>query len=101
MNVQRVNAGRFDNSILRLTATGGLLLAVPLVSMQFSDEVNWTLADFIIAGGVLLSAGLIYELAVKKVRNRYHRLYVAIVLLLGLVWVWGELAVGLFTNWGS
>jgi hypothetical protein len=63
--------------------------------------VNWTLGDFIIAGGLLIGVGLIYELGVRNMRNKDRRFYATAVLFVGLVWLWVELAVGLFTNWGS
>ena len=35
-----------------------VLLLVPLVAMQFTREVRWGLADFIVAGALLFGAGL-------------------------------------------
>ena len=38
-----------------------ILLLIPLIAMQFSDQVNWKLADFVIAGVLLFGTGLICE----------------------------------------
>lgn len=76
-----------------------LILLVPLIAMQFTREVNWSLNDFITAGILLFSTGLIYELLSRKFNK--HKLLVGIVVLLGFLYLWAELAVGIFTNWGS
>jgi hypothetical protein len=79
----------------------GLILLVPLVAMQFTDEVNWSLADFIVAGALVFGTGLAYELIVRKVQNKNRRLIVGVVLALVFLYLWAELAVGIFTTWGS
>ena len=37
--------------------------------MQFSNDVVWSLADFVLAGGLLTVVGVALELAVKKAGN--------------------------------
>jgi hypothetical protein len=78
-----------------------LLLLVPLVAMQFSDEVNWTRSDFVVAGVLLFGSALIYELATKNMTSTKNRLALGIVVAAVLLWLWAELAVGVFTDWGS
>lgn len=78
-----------------------LLLLVPFLAMQFTDEVDWTLGDFIVMGVLLFGTGLIYELATWKVHTRKQRMAIGFVLLIGFLYIWAELAVGIFTNWGS
>ena len=57
----------------------GILLAVafililPLVAMQFTDEVVWDLADFIVAGALLVGTGLTFELAARMTGNTAYR----------------------------
>ena len=36
--------------------------------MQFTNEVNWTLFDFVVAGILLLGTGLIFNLVVRKIK---------------------------------
>jgi len=74
---------------------------IPLVAMQFTDEVAWTLRDFVTAGALLLGAGLAYVLVTKNMSNTKHRVAVGIVVATALLYLWAELAVGIFTNWGS
>jgi hypothetical protein len=78
-----------------------LILLVPLVAMQFTDEVNWTRSDFVVAGVLLFGSALIYELATKNMTNTNNRLAVGIAVAAVLLWLWAELAVGVFTDWGS
>ncbi len=84
---------------LRLTAIlilVGLLLLIPLVAMQFTDEVNWSAFDFAIMGALLLGTGLACELVLRKVQTLRYRLMLCAVVLGMCVVVWAELAVGVF-----
>jgi ABC-type Mn2+/Zn2+ transport system permease subunit len=76
--------------------TVALLLLVPLIAMQFTNEVNWTLFDFLIAGILLLGTGLLCELVIRKVRKPEHRIAFCAVLLVAFLLIWIELAVGIF-----
>ncbi|QJD77079.1 hypothetical protein [Spirosoma rhododendri] len=73
-----------------------LLLLLPLVAMQFTNEVNWTLSDFVVAGLLLLASGLSFEFALRKVRTSTYRIAACTAILAVLVLVWLELAVGIF-----
>lgn len=73
-----------------------LILMIPLLSMQFTDEVNWSSSDFVIAGGVLFTTGFIFDLAMRKVRNIKYKAIVGLVIVLAFLLIWTELAVGLF-----
>ena len=35
-----------------------ILLLLPLVAMQFTDEVNWDVADVAVAGALLVGVGI-------------------------------------------
>lgn len=87
--------------IIRVALITGLLLLVPFIAMQFTDEVNWTAGDFVVMGTLLLVVGLVFELIVRRVKDKDRRFVAAVVLLLAFLYVWAELAVGIFTNWGS
>lgn len=84
------------NRIKFILATIAILLCIPLVAMQFSDEVAWTLGDFIIAFILLFSTGMMIELVLKFVRNKNYRIFLTLAILCLLILVWGELAVGIF-----
>ena len=72
------------------------LLLIPLIAMNYSDEVHWTLIDFVIMGVLLLVAGMWTQRVVKRVKSFPRRAtYIILVILLFLL-VWAELAVGIF-----
>ena len=73
-----------------------IILLIPLIAMQFTDEVNWDLADFVVAGVLLLGTGLMGELVIRKVKNTNYRIIIWVVLLLAFLLIWAELAVGIF-----
>lgn len=73
-----------------------ILLVIPLIAMQLTDEVNWTVFDFIVAGVFLLSTGLLCEIVIRKVSNKSYRLVICIVIFIILILIWLELAVGIF-----
>jgi len=79
----------------------GFILMVPLVAMQFTNEVNWTLLDFATMGALLFGTGLMFVLAARKVKKIEHRVAIGLALAAALLYIWAELAVGIFTNWGS
>jgi hypothetical protein len=86
--------------LIVLTAGVGLILLVPLAAMQFTDQVAWTLADFVAAGVLLFGAGLAYVLLTRKAHGR--RVAIAVAIALVLLVVWAELAVGVFgTPWAG
>ena len=78
-----------------LLAVAGIL-AIPLIAMQFTHEVNWSLSDFIIMGILLTSTGLIAELVLRKVRKPKNRFLLIAAILILLFLIWAELAVGIF-----
>ena len=56
-------------SAVRVALGVGLILSLPLVAMQFTDEVVWSAADFSLAGVLLAVIGIALELAVRKGGN--------------------------------
>jgi len=76
--------------------TTAILLLIPLIAMQFTNEVNWSLPDFIIAGALLLGTGLICELVIRKIKIIKYRIAICAALLVVLMLIWAELAVGIF-----
>ena len=64
--------------------------------MQFSDEVNWTTTDFIIAGSLLFGAGLISEIVIRKIKNINYKMGLLGAILIIIILIWIELAVGIF-----
>ena len=85
-----------NNSLKIILTVVVIILLIPLIAMQFTDEVNWNLPDFIVAGVLLLGTGLACELVLRKVKNINYRIAICVGLLLALLLIWAELAVGIF-----
>jgi hypothetical protein len=62
--------------------------------MQLTTEVSWTLADFVVAGGLLFGTGLTYLLVSRMGDNALYRLAVGVAAAAGLLLIWINLAVG-------
>ena len=71
-----------------------LILLVP-IAMHFTDEVNWGLLDFIIAGALLSGAGLLIQLTIICTHNRQVRFIVGAVVAMAVLTIWAHLAVGI------
>ena len=81
--------------MIRILHIVGILLLIPLVAMQLTKEVNWSLFDFIIMGAMLLITGLLGEVILKRVKKPKHRLILMVAIVMIFFLIWAELAVGL------
>lgn len=88
-------------SLMFVAAVTAAILMVPLVAMQFTNEVAWTGSDFVIAGLLLAVTGLVLVAALRTLRTARARLVAAGVVAIGFLYCWAELAVGIFTDLGS
>jgi hypothetical protein len=82
---------------LAMWATIAGLLLLPLVAMQFTDEVAWNAADFAAAAVLLGGAGAIYEIAARRTVSSGRRAVIGASLVAIVVLVWIEGAVGIFS----
>ncbi len=73
-----------------------MLLFIPFIMMKFTDEVNWNLFDFVLAGILLIGSGLVFEIIIRKVKSRKYRIVLGMILLFLLLLIWAEIAVGIF-----
>jgi len=78
--------------IILLVAT--FILLIPWLAMQFTDEVNWTLFDFMVAGVLLFGTGILCEIALRKISSIKSRIIACVIILFFFFLVWLELAVG-------
>ncbi|RRJ92134.1 hypothetical protein [Flavobacterium macacae] len=85
-----------NKRLIGILGTIAVLLCIPLVAMQFTNEVNWTFSDFVIAGGLLLGTGLLIETVARNIKNKKIRIGITVAILIVLALVWAELAVGIF-----
>ena len=72
------------------------LLLIPLLGNFFSDEVNWSLFDFLVMGIILLTFGILINIIIDKLKKRSFKVLFIIVTLLVFALIYLELAVGIF-----
>jgi Kef-type K+ transport system membrane component KefB len=85
-----------NRRLIIIVLTVAFLMLIPLIAMQFTDEVNWSPSDFIVMGVLLLGTGLLCELVMRRFTNFKYWVAICGVLLTALVLIWAELAVGIF-----
>ncbi len=83
---------RFLSILLVVSA----LLLIPFIAMKFTDEVHWTLFDFVVAALLLSSTGLGIELIIRKTKSTPYRIALSLAVFMILCLTWVELAVGIF-----
>lgn len=85
-----------NKRFILILATAAALLSIPFIAMQFTAEVDWDLADFLIMGVLLFGTGTLIEVVLRKVKSITNRLIICGVVLLAFLLIWAELAVGIF-----
>lgn len=71
------------------------LLLLPLLAAQSTNEVGWSVGDFILAAGVLGGLGLAFELIVLKSRSLSYRLGAALAVFAAILTILVNGAVGM------
>lgn len=97
------NGGGWRGSPWRIAAwaMGALILLLPLVAMQFTDEVNWGVADFAIAGALVIGTGIAFELAVRWTGSTAYRAAAGVALAAAFGLVWLSIGVGIIGRDGD
>lgn len=78
-----------------------LILMLPLIAMQFTKEVNWSMGDFTFAAFLLFGSLGAYELAIRKTANAAYKAGVSLALAAAFILVWVNGAVGIIGNEGN
>lgn len=72
------------------------ILMIPFIASQINESVNWTLMDYVIAGGILIVTALIINFVFNRIKNLKHRTVIIILLFILLLLLWAEMGVGIF-----
>jgi len=78
-----------------------LILLVPLVAMQFTEEVDWDPFDFVLMGAVMFGIGLAYELIARRSEKTVYRVAFGVGLAGAFLLFWVNGAVGIIGNEGQ
>ena len=97
MSENAVDKSRRRGSHWRIVGWGlaGLFLLLPLIAMQFTDEVNWDESDFAVAAALIGGVGITFELTVRWTSNVAYRAAMGAALATALILIWMNLAVGI------
>ena len=100
MNQKMNDAVAQKTIFLWIALATAVILLIPLVAMQFSAEVRWNSADFIVMGVLLFGMASLFVLAARQAARK-HRMLIGVIFVTAFLCIWAELAVGIFTNLGS
>jgi hypothetical protein len=81
--------------------TAAFVLLLPWLAMQFTREMAWDLADFVILGAMLVAACGTYEFATRITGNAAYRAGVVTAVATAFILIWLNLAVGIIGNEGN
>ncbi|HYE76072.1 MAG TPA: hypothetical protein VEF04_22185, partial [Blastocatellia bacterium] len=81
--------------ILRMILVVLGILMIPFIASFLTDEMQWSVSDFIFMGVLLLAAGTIYEIGVKVSSSTPARIGFGVAVFTGFVLIWMNLAVGI------
>ncbi|MCW3161942.1 hypothetical protein [Chryseobacterium oryctis] len=73
-----------------------LLLVAAFFGNLFMEGFNWSFFDFVIAGVLLFGTAFSIRLVVKSQKRFSSKVMICAAILLLLVLIWAELAVGIF-----
>ncbi len=74
----------------------GIFLMVPFIVMQFTNEVAWGVFDFVLAGGLIFGAGVLYEFLTYRSERRDYRTVLGVLIGGAVLAIWVHAAVGIF-----
>lgn len=90
-----------NKDIVGVAVVTFLALMVPFISMVFTGEMLWDHSDFIVVAVLVGGIGSLFVVLSRMVRTTQQKIIIGAILAFVVLWLWAELAVGLFTNWGS
>jgi hypothetical protein len=93
--------GRANPWRIAAWACAGALLLVPLVAMQFTEEVRWDWFDFLFAGVLIGGVGLCFEFLARRSSHWGYRAGAGVALAAAFLLIWVNAAVGIIGSEGN
>ena len=100
-NEQAIGSGRGNHWRIAGWGFAASLLLLPFLAMRFTNEVEWTASDFVVAAVLLGSVGFAFELTVRKSGNLAFRLGAATAVIATFLTIWVNGAVGMIGSEGN
>jgi len=94
-SIDGFNPKPLSQSALTVAGVAAAFLLIPLIAMQFSTDVNWTISDFIFAFVMIFGTGFTYKLVTRTTSDVTYRIAVGFTVFSALLLVWVNLAVGI------
>lgn len=88
-----------SNRVFAWIALGTAALLMVLLLATQAGSADWGPFDFVAAGVLIFGAGAAFVMAARIMPGR--RLLVGLLVAAAFAYLWAELAVGVFTDWGS
>jgi hypothetical protein len=95
-NTKTMDTINQNKRLVTILAIAIAILFIPLIAMNLTNEVNWSVFDFIVVGVLLVGTGLALEFILRKIKTLKYRIILGILLFVVLFIIWAELAVGIF-----
>ena len=77
------------------------ILIIPFTASIISKEMKWTLFDYATTGVLIFITLTVLTLTLKVLKTKMQRTLAGIVIFLLFIYVYAELAVGIFTKLGN
>jgi hypothetical protein len=84
-----------NSRLKKLLIISTIILSIPVLGKLYTDDFQWALPDFFIAAILLYGTGIMIDFILRKVQKKSHRIALSGFILLVLLFIWAELAVGL------
>lgn len=81
---------------IRIFLVIAVFLSIPLIAMQFTEEVFWEAGDFLVMGLLLAGALFIGDMVIRRNKKKQYRVLLYLAILVIFLLIWAELAVGIF-----
>ncbi len=88
----------FLNKVIKIILITLLILFVPYIGMQFSNEIKWTFFDFTMAGFFIFVAISLINFLFYFLKNNKYKYWILGLFVLFFIIIWIELAVGIFNS---
>jgi hypothetical protein len=85
-----------NKRLIIILAAMTVLLLIPFIAMQFTNEVDWSVRDFAIMGVLLYGTGILCEIVLRTVKSVPNRILICGAVVVAFLLIWAELAVGIF-----